>query len=177
MSQESFITAEIRALVGKEEVFSSPEEIGRATIRRFARVVGDSNPLYLDEAYARRTKYGGIISPPTMIFELNHNLSGDVSEEDGGYTDKVTLPPPLTRFIRGGNEYEIFQPARPDDRITVQRKICDIFEKKGKAGILVFVIVEFKYFNQKAELLGINRETLVFMPEQNRPAGEKGDGK
>ena len=165
MNQESLITPEIKALIGKEEVFSSPEEIGRATIRRFAMAVGDPNPLYWDEAYAQKTKFGCVISPPTMIFELNHNLGGDVSEEDGGYTDKVILPPPLTRFIRGGNEYDIFQPVRPDDKITLKRKICEIFEKKGKAGMLVFVIVEFKYFNQKAELLGINRETLVFMPE------------
>ena len=165
MTKESLITQEIEAMVGKEEVFSSPEEIGRATIHRFAAAIGDSNPLYLDEEFARNTRHGGIIAPPTMIFELNHNLGGEISEEDGGYLDKITLPAPLTRFIRGGNEYEFFQPARPEDKITLKREVTQVFEKRGKAGPLVFVKIEITYTNQKGELLGINRETLIFMPE------------
>jgi len=165
MSEGSLITPEIKAMVGKEEVFSSPEEIGRATIRKFAAAMGDTNPLYWDDEFAKTTRYGVMISPPTMVFELNHNLRGGVSEEDGGYLDKVTMPPPLTRFIRGGNEYFFFKPVRPDDKITVKRKISNIYEKKGKAGTLVFVIIDFTYNNQEGELLGTNRETLIFMPE------------
>ena len=165
MTKESLITPEIKAMVGREEVFSSSEELGRATIHRFAVAIGDSNPLYLNEEFAKNTRHGGIIAPPTMIFELNHNLGGEISEEDGGCLDKVTLPAPLSRFIRGGNEYEFFQPARPEDKITLKRKVLQVFEKRGKAGPLVFVNVEITYMNQKGELLGINRETLIFMPE------------
>lgn len=164
MGKESLITPEVKAMIGIEKTFSSPEEVGRATIRRFAIAVGDPNPLYWDEEFAQNTRYGGIIAPPTMIFELNHNLGDDISEEDGGYSDKILLPPPLTRFVRGGNEYELFQPVRPTDKITFRRKISQIYEKEGKAGPLVFVIIEITYTNQKGELLGINRETFVFMP-------------
>lgn len=164
MGKESLITPEVKAMIGIEKTFSSPEEVGRATIRRFAIAVGDPNPLYWDEEFAQNTRYGGIIAPPTMIFELNHNLGDDISEEDGGYSDKILLPPPLTRFVRGGNEYEFFQPVRPMDKITVKRKISQIYEKEGKGGPLVFVIIELTYTNQKGELLGINRETFVFMP-------------
>ena len=163
MGKESLITPEIRDLVGKEEVFSSPEELGRASINRFAVAVGDPNPLYYDAEFAENTRYGGIIAPPTMIFETNHNI-GDEILEDGGYASRIMLPPPLTSFVRGGNEYEIVQSARPDDKITMKRKIAEIHEKEGKAGTLVFVIIEMKFFNQKEELLGINRETLIFMP-------------
>jgi len=165
VGQESFITPEIADMIGKEEVFSSPEEIGRATIRRFAVAVGDPNPLYRDEEFARKTRYGGIIAPPTMIFELNYNIGVEL-EEDGGYADRITLPPPLTNFVRGGNEYEIFQPVRPTDKITVKRKISEIYEKKGKTSTLVFVIIEIRYINQEGEFLGTNRETLIFMPSK-----------
>jgi acyl dehydratase len=164
MEKASLISPEVKAMIGTEKIFSSLEEVGRATIRRFAIAVGDPNPLYWDEEFAKKTSYGGIVAPPTMVFELNHNLGDEISEEDGGYSDKILLPPPLTRFVRGGNEYEFFKPVRPMDKITVKRKISQIYEKEGKAGPLVFVIVEISYANQKGELLGINRETFVFMP-------------
>ena len=163
MGEESFITPEIKALIGKEESFSSTEEIGRATIHRFAVAVGEPNPLYWDEEFAKQTRYGGIVAPPTMIFELNHNTGVEL-EEDGGYADRITLRPPLTNFVRGGNEYEIFQPVRPTDKVTIKRKISQIYEKKGKTSVLVFVITEFRYINQEGKLLGINRETFIFMP-------------
>ncbi|MFC2042452.1 MaoC family dehydratase N-terminal domain-containing protein [Chloroflexota bacterium] len=163
MGHESLITPEIKDLIGKEEVFFSLEELGRSTIHRFAVAVGDPNPLYYDEEFAEETQYGGIIAPPTLIFELNHNI-GDKILEDGGYASRITLPPPLTSFIRGGNEYDIVQPVRPDDKITMRRRISEIYEKEGKAGTLVFVIIYMEFSNQKEELLGRNRETLIFMP-------------
>ena len=35
-------------------------------IMMFARSVGDSNPIYHDEDYAKSTELGGIIPPPTF---------------------------------------------------------------------------------------------------------------
>ena len=35
-------------------------------IMMFARSVGDSNPIYHDEEYAKSTEIGGIIPPPTF---------------------------------------------------------------------------------------------------------------
>ena len=168
MEKDSFVTPEVEAMVGSEKTFHSDGELGRTTIRRFAVAVGDPNPLYRDEEYAKKTRYGGIIAPPTMIFELVHNVEDEISEEDGGYLDKVLLPPPLTRLVRGGNEYEFFQAVRPTDKITVKRKVSQIREKQGKSGALVFVILEITYTNQREEILGVNRETFIFMPETNK---------
>ena len=35
-------------------------------IMMFARSVGDANPIYHDEDYAKETDLGGIIAPPTF---------------------------------------------------------------------------------------------------------------
>ena len=35
-------------------------------IMMFARSVGDANPIYHDEDYAKKTELGGIIAPPTF---------------------------------------------------------------------------------------------------------------
>ena len=36
-------------------------------ILMFARSVGDENPVYSDDAYAKTTEAGGIIAPPTFV--------------------------------------------------------------------------------------------------------------
>ena len=35
-------------------------------VRMFAQAIGDPNPIYQDEAYARASEFGGIIAPPTF---------------------------------------------------------------------------------------------------------------
>ena len=39
-------------------------EVDRGGIKRFADAIGDFNPLYWDEEYAKSSRYGSIISPP-----------------------------------------------------------------------------------------------------------------
>ncbi|RKX68342.1 acyl dehydratase, partial [candidate division WOR-3 bacterium] len=36
-------------------------------IRNFSNGIGDSNPLYRDPEYAKRTKYGALIAPPSWV--------------------------------------------------------------------------------------------------------------
>ena len=158
---DSLITPEIRAMVGQEAFFPGTEAVEKGVIKRYCVAVGDLNPLYLDEEYARKTRYGGIIAPPTFVFSVNNKVDAPVGE-DGRPLGRVKLPPPLNRIARAGNEYEFGKPARPGDVISARRKITSIFEKEGKAGGLVFVEYEITYTNQRQEVLGINRERLVF---------------
>ena len=76
-----------------------------------------------------------------------------------------SLPLPSNRFMRGGNEYEFHQPVRADDRITVRWRLLDIYEREtSRAGVLIFVVSEARYTNQKGELLAVNRETNIHQP-------------
>ena len=38
----------------------------RDVIRRWAYAIGDGNPLWLDDDYAKKTRWGAILSPPTF---------------------------------------------------------------------------------------------------------------
>jgi acyl dehydratase len=167
MEVATYLTPAVKALEGREDVIVGREAIGKGTVRRFAKAIGDPNPLYWDDEYARKSRYRGVIAPPTLIFELNHNIGGEISAEDGSSLDQVRLPsPPEWFLIRGGNEYEFVRPARPGDRVVVRRKIAEIYEKKGKTGPLVFVICEMTYSNHKGQVLGNNKETLIFVPDK-----------
>lgn len=160
---------EIKALLGREVVFPDCEEIEKGMIHRFALAVGDLNPLYLDEEFARGSRYGGIVAPPTFLFEIFFSTWTQL-REDGTPAEFLQLPPPFERLVRGGNEYEFFQPVRPGDRISCKWKVVDIYEKQGKRGKLLFVIREATFTNHKGELLGRNRETLIFLPGEGSQA-------
>ena len=46
------------------------------SIRHFAEGIGDDNPLWLDEDYAAKTRWGSVVAPPSFIWSCN---------PDGGY--------------------------------------------------------------------------------------------
>jgi acyl dehydratase len=83
-------------------------------------------------------------------------VSGD-PDFDGVTRDfGLGLPPvpiPLPRLLNGGNQVEVHQLAHPGDRIRAKSRYVDIYQKEGKSGRLVFILVETIYANQKGETL------------------------
>lgn len=167
---QSLITPEMRGLLGKEDTFPGVDRIEAGIVKRYCLAVGDLNPLYLDEAYARKTRYGRLVAPPTFVFDVSNSYAAPIGA-DGRSLSRLRLPPPLTRIARGGNEYEWSQPVGPGDLVTATRRIAEMTEKQGRSGPLVFVISETRYANQKGEQLALNRETLIFMPETGKEGG------
>ncbi|MEK7848715.1 MAG: MaoC family dehydratase N-terminal domain-containing protein [Chloroflexota bacterium] len=160
---------QVTALLGKEFTFTAPEEVGRASIRKFAMAIGDMNPLYLDEDFAATTRHGGIVAPPTFVCETWQYFTGDIGE-DGGFARPVLVDPGGRRH-RGGNEYRFYQPLRPSDILTATWKVLEAYWREGRSGRLLFVIAEIAYTNQRQELLATNRETFVFQfpPQEKMP--------
>ena len=163
-ARQSLLTDELRRWIGRQARYTAPEEVGRASIRYFALALGDDNPLYQDETFAGQTRFGGIVAPPTLICETSQHYHRQA--DDYGYIGHTwDLPLPPSRLIRGGNEYQFFQPVRPGDRITATWRIGDIYERAtGRGGFLLFVISEVTYHNQDGELLASNRETVMYQP-------------
>lgn len=63
------------------------------------------------------------------------------------------VPIPLPRILNGGNQVEVYQLARPGDRIRAKSKYVDIYQKEGRSGTLVFALIETVYVNQQGETL------------------------
>lgn len=160
----SRITDELRACIGREATYTAPEELGRAAFRYFALALADNNPVYSEDDFAKQTRHGSIIAPPTFICETNQIFKQPPN--DAGYIGhNWDLPMTGSRFIRGSNEYEFFQPVRPDDVVSVKWKIVDIYERETRRlGMLIFVVSEARYNNQRNEMLAINRETNIYSP-------------
>ena len=142
------VTDEARTMIGTE---SEPYvvEVERGAIRRFAEAIGDPNPLFNDEKQARRTRYGGMIAPPTFCRSL------------GGGFFNIKLNLAAFRGLDGGSEWEYFEPIQPGDRITVVSRLADVREAAGRLGPMVFIITETRYTNQFGQLCVIQRSTAI----------------
>ncbi len=80
-------------------------------IMMFARSVGDANPIYRDEEYAKGTEPGGIIAPPTFAqasaqFQEDYALRPKVGKPwfGSGATPSGTMMPPEKADVPSANE-------------------------------------------------------------------------
>jgi acyl dehydratase len=158
----SLLTPELKARIGEEARYVSPDELGRAAIRYFALAVGDLNPLYLDEELARANGHPSVVAPPTLVCETNQFVPG--SRDAEGYLGQMfVLDVPGTRQIRGGNEYEFFRPVLPTDRITITWRLEDMAERTSSSGAEMLVVTSVAtYANQDGETLAHNTETIIY---------------
>lgn len=158
----SLLTDDIRAWIGKEAVYTAPEALGRAAIRYFARAIGDENPLYVDEGFAREHGHPDVIAPPTMICETNQYVAGP-RRSDGLLGHWWDIPVEGARPVRGGNEYAFHRPVLPTDVITATWRIADISEREGSDGTAMLIVrSEATYTNQDGDLLATNAETIIY---------------
>lgn len=158
----SLLTPEVAAFLHRRATYVAPEPIGRAAFRYFASAVGDENPVYVDDDAARAAGYEGVVAPPTLVCETNQYMTRH-RDPDGYVGHRFELPLANCRQLRGGNEYEFFQPVRPDDVLQVEWEITDFTERHSSSGLpMLFVRSVATYRNQRDELLVRNTETVIY---------------
>jgi acyl dehydratase len=124
MTEPEDLVAPYRHLIGMERVYTASEEVGRASIRKFALALADHNPHDINGEIARQSKYGDVIAPPTFVCETWQYYGGQ-PDEQGGFTDGLNMP--SGQAIRASNDYIFHRSVRPDDIITASWKIRDIY--------------------------------------------------
>jgi acyl dehydratase len=159
-----------------------PVEAGH--ILMFARAVGDDNPVYANEDYARTTEAGGIIAPPTFAqssaqFDPDYFLRPKIGKPWFG---SGRNPSGITRTEGGGGgggggglhaeqHFEYHRPLKPGDVLTGAAKPGKTWEKEGRrSGKLVFSESVTEYRDQKGELVITARGVGV---RTERPVDQK----
>ena len=153
MTQDSVITDEMRAAIGVESE-PSVYEIEKAPIRRWAEAIGDPNPLYRDEEYAKSKGYRSIIAPPGFMAQYAY----PVKAGGGG---RRSFRSPFTRMLNGGNEYEFFKPVQAGDTIASTSKLAELRERDTSLGKTLFIISETTFKNQDGEVVAKARGTGI----------------
>ena len=145
ISNESL--AELHSRIGVEIPNSPQPYIEVATkdaIRHFAHGMGDSNPLWTNEEYAKKTRFGGIVAPPCILYAMDRIVSGYV----GGL--------PGVHAMYCGTDWRWFMPVLMNDRIRARSKLKALIEKKSRfSNRAIQQIYEISFYNQDDELVAI----------------------
>ena len=129
-------------MVGRTFEAIGPFLVTAERIASFCAAVGDYNPLYLDADAAKSGPYGGIIAPPAFVASFH-------------YADNVfdQLPRFGSGGLMGGIDFELEVPIRAGDSIRVSSEVKDIYEKTGRTGTMIFVVIGSTLINQKGEVV------------------------
>ncbi|MAY87582.1 MAG: monoamine oxidase [Pseudooceanicola sp.] len=122
-----------------------PVTLTKQIIQDFARKVGEDNPLYFDEDYAKSTPYGGIVAPPSIHILLMFACT----------TSKDWMRSPGT--INAGQNWYYNAPIRPDDTITMRGTALDKFIKKDR----LFAVHENLFTNQHGQVVCTGRGQTI----------------
>ena len=158
------VAESLQSLIGRR---SQPVvmEVTRTDLRKIADAAGNRNPLYWDDAYAAKTKYGGVIAPPDFfgwpvkwppdtVFMSFNDLLGEMYAEiaKAGYF----------RVINAGMESEFFLPIRPGDTLVVTTQIISMEEKEGKkGGKMLLSTIETTVVNQNGDVVARQRQSGI----------------
>ncbi len=157
---------ELKALIGQEgESREAIDEVCKPMIRHWCAAMQDGNPLYTNEEYARKSKYGSIIAPPAMLMTWTMPPLWPPREDP---------PHPFELFLAKLDEagylgilvtnvsQKYCLPLFPGDQISFTYKVSEVSpEKKTGLGNGYFVSTSFTFTNQKGETVGTQSFTVL----------------
>lgn len=134
------------------EIGSSVLPFERGRLKFFAKAIGETSPVYLDESAARDAGYADLPAPPTFLFTAELD-SGAMF----GLLDRLGVP--IQNVLHGEQSFEYLGPIVAGDTVTVTSRIKDIYDKKG--GVLEFIETESQVTNQRGEPVARLRSLTV----------------
>jgi len=156
---DSLIPAESMQLVGERLSEPIAATIHTEDAQRFALATDDRNPIYFDEAAARKAGYRTLPVPPTLLaWALAPPRPLDDLRVDGLFhAAGRRIPLNVDRVMAAGEEWEFLAPIYVEDRITAETRLHSLEEKVGRSGPFVVQIAETRFTNQDGELVALQR--------------------
>ena len=132
-----------RSVLGTEYDSMSYPAVTAAELIEYARSLGVTDPIYLDEQAAKQGPHAGLVAFPTYVVKLR-----------GG----KMLPPEVAKEMSrdgfdAGKDIEFHAPIRPGDTLTASSTIREIYEKTGRSGSMYFVVFRTQIRNQRGEVV------------------------
>ncbi len=168
---ESNITAAMRDAVGRQLTRRVSFPVAESDIRRWAIAVyypQEPPRRFWDEAYAKSTRYGGIVAPedfnPFAWLAADHEGgAGEGGDNDPDNTELMLgIPGAGLKFqLNGGMEVDYGAPIRPGDVITSVNRLSGYTERAGRLGLMLFTTMEDSWVNQDGDLVKRTRLTLI----------------
>jgi acyl dehydratase len=136
-------------------------KIEKGMVKNFAEAIGDTNPIWQDEEYAQKSKYGGAIVPPGLFCALMMFVL-PVSEAKKVPSILAEMPLESERVLDAGTEWEFILPVRIGEVITSTTKLVNVRGREGKMGKMLFLVAETIFKNQSGEAVAKSRATFAY---------------
>jgi acyl dehydratase len=130
-------------------------EVDRVSIRWFAEAIGDKDPVYYDREAARRAGYEDVPAPPTFPTTFR-------DEEETRLRDRVGFD--FRKLVHGQQEYEMPRPLIAGETLGVRSRVTQIYEKEGKSGSMILVVVETTGRRSDGSTAFVGRATVIQRP-------------
>jgi hypothetical protein len=172
---KDYITDEVRAVIGARSEWSeATHPVEASEVRRFFQGTMDPKPVYWDDMSARDSRYRGTVAPPGFPVhaarrgpeEIDDPLDVGLDPDFDGVsralrTGLPKLPVALPGVLNGGYEYELLSYARVGERIKFRSSYRDIYQRDGKTGSIVFIIIEDEYATSDGRPLLRSLNTMI----------------
>lgn len=132
-----------------QEVEVGSFEVTAEQIKAYCDAIGETSPLYTDEAIAKDGPYGGIIAPPGLVLTISLAGGPNANVKFGN-----------TAF-HGGERIEPLGVIRAGDRLTAKTHVKEVYEKTGRTGGMAFEVRRTIWRNQNDEPVVATESTLV----------------
>lgn len=131
-------------LLGREFDRTEYGPITEGEIVEFARALGEHRSIHVDPVAARQGPFQGLVAMPAFCLKFRSRRF---------YPPDM---PPLSRSgFDAGKDVEFGVPIRPGDRVTVSAVVQDLYEKTGRSGPMVIVVIRFVLVNQRSETVAV----------------------
>ena len=129
-------------LIGRVFEVTDPVAVTAETVANFCAAIGETNPLHTDPEAAKQGPYGTLTAPPSFAVTFRN-----------GRHFFEHIPRYGRQGFDAGKDVEFVAPIRPGDSITLSSAVKEIYEKTGRTGSMVFVIVRSTLKNQNGEVV------------------------
>jgi hydroxyacyl-ACP dehydratase HTD2-like protein with hotdog domain len=151
LAMAGLLTLEARAWLGR----TAPpltEMVSRREIRKYSIATGQRLPKYLHGDEAPPMFHAHFFQDLVLLEEM---------QPDGQSPNELTPPLPLQRVMAGGREIEYFRPIVPGDTLTATRTRVDLYEKDGRSGPLIFVVIEMRVTDAQGKPVVTEKRTRI----------------
>lgn len=137
----------LKECIGKQSI-RVKNTVERGGVKKFATALGDPHPLFIDEEYAKKTKYENNIAPVTFPITLNY-----------GIIEELKLPG--AGLIHGEQKFHYNRPLFVGEDVYCYRKVEDYTEKKGGSGFLGILTITNYGDDSNGETIFSSEQVLI----------------
>lgn len=171
----TLLTQEVRDLVG---TYSQPEvnlfPISPEMVYDLADAIEYPNPLFLNQEYALKSRFGGLICPPMATWK---EWRQTINHFGAGQEGILEIPAPFRSYgFNGGALWTFYRPAYVGDLMTRRYRVTNVYEKQGRSGLLVFVHREEVQTNQRGQMV-VKVQRVSIHRELEEEPGQTSEGK